>query len=95
NVVPLSAYKGVALANGADVSLWGYPNHFAATPIRMERGKLIRSFVKSAVSYLEISPKIIGGNSGGPVLNDGYQVIGIAAVGFGGSTKFTGVEFMA
>ncbi|WP_163310712.1 S1 family peptidase, partial [Enterobacter kobei] len=26
NVVPLSAYKGVALANGADVSLWGYPN---------------------------------------------------------------------
>ncbi len=72
-----------------------YPNHFAATPIRVERGKLIRTFVKSAVSYLEISPKIIGGNSGGPVLNEAYQVIGVAVRGLNGSTELASAEFLA
>jgi RNA-directed DNA polymerase len=95
NVVPLSLYKGNTPPNGSDISLLGYPNHFAATPLRVEGGKLIRTFSKSAVSYLEISSKIIGGNSGGPVLNDKYQVIGVAVLGMSGSTKLTSAEFFA
>ena len=95
NVIPLEVYEGAPPANGTDIILLGYPNHFAAQPVRVEGGKLIRSFKKSAVSYMEISPKIIGGNSGGPVLNERHQVIAIAVLGTGGSVKLTSAEFLA
>jgi RNA-directed DNA polymerase len=91
--IPL--YRGKPPSDGSDVTLFGYPNHSAARPIRLERGKLIRTFPKSAVSYFEITPKIIEGNSGGPLLDDKYRAIGVAVLGLGGSTDLKHAEFFA
>jgi len=93
--VPIPFYKGAALKDGAEVILFGYPNHYLARPVRIEQGKLIRTFPKSAVMYLEITPKIIGGNSGGPLLSNSYELIGLAVLGLSGSITLTAAEFFA
>jgi RNA-directed DNA polymerase len=81
--------------DGAPVILFGYPNHQFARPVRIEEGKIIRTFPSSAVSYLETSTKIIGGNSGGPLLNQKYEVVGIAVRGLNGQVPLNQAEFLA
>jgi len=95
NIIPISASSGASLPNGTALTLYGYPGHHAAKPIRVESGSLIRSFPRSAVSYLEITPKIIGGNSGGPVLNDKHEVVGVAVMGLNGKVELKTTEFLA
>jgi RNA-directed DNA polymerase len=88
-------YKGSSLNDGAEVKLYGYPNHVVARPVRVEAGKIIRNFPKSGVSYFEITPKIIGGNSGGPLLTAALELVGIAVLGVNGSTALSHAEFLA
>ncbi|WP_439922615.1 reverse transcriptase domain-containing protein [Nitrobacter sp. JJSN] len=95
NVHAIPLHNGTALASGASIILLGYPNHFAARPVRIEHGTLIRTFPRSGVTNIEITAKIIEGNSGGPVLNDKYEVIGIATRGINASTKLQSAEFLA
>jgi RNA-directed DNA polymerase len=94
-VVPIPFYQGKPLVDGDEVVLLGYPNHQLARPIRIEYGRLIRTFPNSAVLYLEVSPKIIEGNSGGPLLDKNFQVIGVAARGLNASTDLQHAEFFA
>jgi RNA-directed DNA polymerase len=94
-IVPIPLYGGKAPADGSEVILLGYPNHGVARPIRIEGGKLIRTFPQSAVSYFEITPKIIEGNSGGPLLNRDLTVIGIAVRGLNKKTDLKHAEFIA
>ncbi len=95
SISPIPIHKGPQLKDGADLILYGYPNHFAARPVRIEHGKLIRTFPKGAVSYFEITPKIIGGNSGGPLLTNALELVGIAVAGLNGSTTLSNAEFFA
>jgi S1-C subfamily serine protease len=95
NVHPIPLHNGTVLVSGAKITLLGYPNHFAARPVRIENGALIRTFPRSGVENIEITAKIIEGNSGGPVLNEKYEVIGIANRGISGSTKLHSAEFLA
>jgi RNA-directed DNA polymerase len=95
NIIPMSGYSGSPLPNGTALSLLGYPGHHAARPIRIEAGQLIRSFPRSTVSYLEITPKIMGGNSGGPVINDKHEVVGVAVMGLNGKVELKTSEFLA
>jgi retron-type reverse transcriptase len=92
---PLQLYAGAPLKDGTDITLWGYPNHGPGRTIRVEAGKLLRTFPSSGVSHLEITPKIIAGNSGGPVLNSKFEVAGIAVRGISGSTTLSIAEFFA
>jgi RNA-directed DNA polymerase len=95
-LMPIRLYDGfAALSPGSDLILCGYPQHHLAMPIRIEHGKLIRSFPKNGVSYLEITPKIMAGNSGGPVLNAKSEVIGIAVSGLAGTVEFSQAVFLA
>jgi S1-C subfamily serine protease len=95
HVVPIPLYGGKPLKDGSEVVLFGCPNHSVGQPIRVEQGKLIRTFPKSAVSYFEISPKIIEGNSGGPLVDDKYRAIGVAVRGLSGSIDLKHAEFFA
>jgi retron-type reverse transcriptase/S1-C subfamily serine protease len=92
---PLNLYSGPPLRDGADIALFGYPNHGPGRTVRVEGGKLLRTFPSSGVSHLEITPKIISGNSGGPVLNSKYEVTGVAVRGVSGSTTLSTAEFFA
>ena len=94
SIEPLSASK-TEPKNKSKVKLYGYPAHHAARPIRIEDGEVIRRFPKSLVRYLEITPKIIGGNSGGPLLNEKYEVIGVAVLGLNGKIEMKSAEFLA
>jgi RNA-directed DNA polymerase len=94
-VIPISRYKGPPLFDGTAVTLLGYPNHAFARPVRVEEGKIIRTFPSSAVSYFEITSKIIGGNSGGPLLNNKHEVVGVAVRGLNGSVPLNEAEFLA
>jgi RNA-directed DNA polymerase len=94
-VVPLQRYHGGPLLNGTEVILFGYPNHQFARPVRVEEGKIIRTFPSSAVSYFEITNKVIGGNSGGPLLNAKHEVVGVAVRGLNGNVPLNQAEFLA
>jgi RNA-directed DNA polymerase len=96
----LSSVKGIAMASkpanpGSSLILLGYPNHEMRKPVRLENGRLLRQFNKMAVAYIEITPKIIEGNSGGPVLNDQAALVGIAAQGINSDTELHQAEFNA
>jgi RNA-directed DNA polymerase len=80
--------------NGEPLLLVGYPAHHAARPVRIEPGSLIRSFPRSGVRYIEISPKIAFGNSGGPILNSKREVIGVAVLGLNGTVDPKSAEFL-
>jgi RNA-directed DNA polymerase len=95
NVLPLPIYNGAKILDGTNAILFGYPNHQLAKPVRIEEGKVIRTFPSSAVSYLETTTKIIGGNSGGPLLNKKYEVIGVAVRGLNGKVPLNQAEFLA
>lgn len=77
------------------IYLVGYPNHSAGRPLRNEPGTLISEFPRSAVRMLEISSKVIEGNSGGPVLDSEYRLIGIAKAGINSKTPVDRAEFLA
>jgi RNA-directed DNA polymerase len=94
-VVPIPIHAGAAPADGSPITLLGYPSHHAARPIRIEAGTLLRTYPRSGVSYLEITSKIVGGNSGGPILNENFEVIGIAVLGLNGEIDLKSTEFLA
>ena len=94
-IVPIPLYEGPTPPNGTAVQLLGYPAHHAARPIRMEGGTIIRAFPRSGVSYLEITPKIIGGNSGGPLVSEKLEVVGVAVLGLNGKVDLKSTEFLA
>jgi retron-type reverse transcriptase len=93
--------QGLALQNagtlrdGTNIVLLGYPNHRPGSSIRVEPGAILRSIRRSAVDHYEITPKIIGGNSGGPVVTDAFEVAGIAVRGVSGTTTLSTAEFIA
>jgi S1-C subfamily serine protease len=47
------------------------------------------------VHYLEITPKIIGGNSGGPLVNQKFEALGVAVLGLNGKVDLKSTEFLA
>lgn len=67
---------------GDSIKLAGFPNHEIGTDLRTDTGRIIRTRNTSSNKHFEISANIYAGNSGGPVLNNKNEVIGIAVRGF-------------
>jgi RNA-directed DNA polymerase len=85
--------RNTAVLDQEQVSLLGYPNHHVSKPTRHERGSVVRTFVRSAVKMIEITTKIIEGNSGGPIVDSNYDLIAIAKKGINSNTDLSSAEF--
>jgi V8-like Glu-specific endopeptidase len=69
------------LTIGSEVTLAGFPNWQKGDTPHVEKG-FVTAFTKyGEAKMIRISPKIIFGNSGGPILDKKGRVVGIATVG--------------
>lgn len=69
-------------SNGDFLQMLGFPNYQTSKKISLTKTELItEQYVKHLVKYIEIKDTIRKGNSGGPVLNKDWEVIGIAVEG--------------
>jgi RNA-directed DNA polymerase len=61
--------------------LAGYPNHSTGKSISVYDGKVVSEYKKFTYDHFDIDTLIRKGTSGGPVLGEGWQVIGVAKEG--------------
>jgi len=83
--------------HGDSLCIWGFPNYEPSNPPGMLSAKVhyIRTeqTTSGPIKLVIVDETIWGGNSGGPVLNEKNQVVGIAAKGFGvGENKVIPIE---
>ncbi len=69
------------LKAGDSVKVVGFPNHAEGKSIHVHQGKVTGKGKWFGVDTINVDARIIYGNSGGPVLNDRSEVIGIAFYG--------------
>lgn len=63
------------------IRLVGFPQHHDGADVSIHEGHLVNEYEFEKLRRFHISPTIIQGNSGGPVLSAGNQVIGVAIKG--------------
>jgi RNA-directed DNA polymerase len=63
------------------IRLLGFPQHHDGADVSIHEGNVVHEYRFENMRRLHISPTIIQGNSGGPVLNSKNQVIGVAIKG--------------
>lgn len=66
---------------GDEIILTGWPQYSLGDTIAIKKGSIYQTGVTSAVKQLYLTEDIIAGNSGGPVIDDNYRVVGIAVRG--------------
>lgn len=66
---------------GEKITIAGFPNYSPGSSMQWQEGKVIGSCVRGGIKFYNIDAKIIEGMSGGPVLDDNYDVIGVIIYG--------------
>lgn len=79
----------------AQIRLLGYPNHSLWKPIKNVEGTVIRTYPRFGCPHYEVDTPIIEGNSGGPLLDSSYGVIGVAIKGVNENTNIAEAEHVA
>jgi S1-C subfamily serine protease len=69
------------LSVGTRVSLLGFPNYHVGDSVAVRHGSITQSRNYIGVPHYLVDTDIVVGNSGGPVLNDKNEVVGIAVKG--------------
>jgi hypothetical protein len=75
-----------------DIVALGFPDYGPGDQLSKRRGHIIGSATKHGVKLIEVSAMLSGGISGGPIVNDRYQVIAIAHRGGNQEHKQLAVE---
>ncbi len=75
-----------------DIIALGFPDYGPGDELSKRPGKIIARPTKHGVKLIEVSAMLSGGISGGPIVNDRYQVVGIAQRGGNGEHKQLAVE---
>jgi RNA-directed DNA polymerase len=63
------------------IRLLGFPQHHDGADVSIHEGHIVHEYRFENMRRFHISPTIIQGNSGGPVLNSQNQVVGVAIKG--------------
>jgi S1-C subfamily serine protease len=63
------------------IRLLGFPQHHDGADVSINEGQIVHEYRFENMRRFHISPTIIQGNSGGPVLNSQNQVVGVAIKG--------------
>ena len=95
--VPPGAYLSLPVATSPEhtndeITALGFPNYGPGDQLGKRRGHIIGYATKHAVKLIEVSAVLSGGISGGPIVNDRYQVIAIAHRGGNQEHKQLAVE---
>jgi S1-C subfamily serine protease len=95
--LPESDYQSLPVATSPehtndDIIALGFPNFGPGDQLSKRRGHIIGSATKHGVKLVEVSAMLPGGISGGPIVNDRYQVIGIAYRGGNQEHKQLAIE---
>ena len=75
-----------------DIVALGFPDYGPGDQLGKRRGHIIGRATKHGVKLIEVSAMLPGGISGGPIVNDRYQVVAIAHRGGNQEHKQLAVE---
>jgi RNA-directed DNA polymerase len=82
NEVALGPEFGWHHNTGSNIRTVGFPAHEAHSTVAFEDGDIIQKRInKFGNPWYRVNNNIVGGSSGGPVLNDQFKVVGIIASG--------------
>lgn len=70
---------------GDRVAVLGFPNHKSGPHVGILKCKITNKYPLHDVQHSEVDKTLYSGNSGGPVINTSYHVVGIAAKGAEGN----------
>lgn len=95
--VPTSEHLSLPVATSPehtndDIVALGFPDYGPGDQLGKRRGHIIGRATKHGVKLIEVSAMLPGGISGGPIVNDRYQVIAIAHRGGNQEHKQLAVE---
>jgi S1-C subfamily serine protease len=86
--VALKLASSAALNIGDHVKVLGFPKHRLGGTVNAADGKITAHSPWHGVPHFIVDCSIVQGNSGGPVLNEANEVIGIAVKGQGIPKRF-------
>lgn len=83
---PAFALEGSKEPNIGDrVAVLGFPNHKSGPHVGILKCKITNKYPLHNVLHSEVDKTLYAGNSGGPVINSSYHVVGVAAKGAEGN----------
>jgi RNA-directed DNA polymerase len=77
----LSCGDDSVLTVGSKITVIGFPQYHPGESPYINSGKIVQQRILYDCKFWLVDIPIIHGNSGGPVLNEKYEVIGIASIG--------------
>lgn len=70
---------------GDRIAVLGFPNHKTGVHVGVLKCRITNKYPLYEVQHSEVDKTLYAGNSGGPVINSSYHVVGVAAKGAEGN----------
>jgi S1-C subfamily serine protease len=93
--VALKLGSSAALKIGDHVKVLGFPKYHVGATVNVQEGRITAYSPWHGVPHFIVDCSIVKGNSGGAVLNEDNQVVGIAVKGQGSPKKFNDDDEMS